>query len=181
MSCMCIQTLWSLGSDGRFCMLRSFSLKVWICYPCSKVYGSTTLKMEATCSPKCRLIFNGLRDVISQKKELFITTTVRTSNPIFQEMFHCLLVVIILSSRLYFIHNSVCCLSDSKYSEWIIKGKRVIQWYWHLDSKICRERGVTHSSKSFEGNANIWHWEFSEFFKWVVMFITSYRHYWLQR
>jgi hypothetical protein len=31
--------------------------------------------------PKCRLAFNGLHCVISQKIELFITTDVRTSNP----------------------------------------------------------------------------------------------------
>jgi hypothetical protein len=32
---------------------------------------------------KCQLIFNGLHDVTSHKTELFITTTVRTSNPTF--------------------------------------------------------------------------------------------------
>jgi hypothetical protein len=31
--------------------------------------------------PKCRLTFNGLYGIISQKLELFITTAVRTSNP----------------------------------------------------------------------------------------------------
>jgi hypothetical protein len=31
--------------------------------------------------PKCRLTFNGLYDVISQKTELFITTAVRNSRP----------------------------------------------------------------------------------------------------
>jgi hypothetical protein len=33
-------------------------------------------------SPKLRLAFNGLNGVISQKKELFITTAVITSYPI---------------------------------------------------------------------------------------------------
>jgi hypothetical protein len=35
--------------------------------------------MEATCSPKHRLIFNGLQDVTTQQLELFITTVVRIS------------------------------------------------------------------------------------------------------
>jgi hypothetical protein len=35
-------------------------------------------------APKRRLTLNGLRDVISQKMVLFITTAVRTSNPIEQ-------------------------------------------------------------------------------------------------
>jgi hypothetical protein len=34
--------------------------------------------------PKRRLTFNGLHSVISQKVELFITTAVRTSDPLFQ-------------------------------------------------------------------------------------------------
>jgi hypothetical protein len=42
---------------------------------------ASTLKMEATCSSKMLANFNGLRDVIPQKVELFITTVERTSNP----------------------------------------------------------------------------------------------------
>jgi hypothetical protein len=46
--------------------------------PCSAY--SSTLKMEAICSPKRRLTFNGQHGVISQKIVLFITTAVKTSN-----------------------------------------------------------------------------------------------------
>jgi hypothetical protein len=41
---------------------------------------SSPLKIEATFPPKRRLTFNGLHSVIPQKVELFITTTVRTSD-----------------------------------------------------------------------------------------------------
>jgi hypothetical protein len=42
---------------------------------------SSALKMEAICSPKRLLTLNRLHGVISQKMILFITTTVKTSNP----------------------------------------------------------------------------------------------------
>jgi hypothetical protein len=42
---------------------------------------SSTLKMEAICSPKRRLHLNRLHGVTSQKMILFITTAVKTSNP----------------------------------------------------------------------------------------------------
>jgi hypothetical protein len=42
---------------------------------------SSTLTKEATCSSKMSMDFNGLHNVTSQKIELFIITTVRTSNP----------------------------------------------------------------------------------------------------
>jgi hypothetical protein len=41
---------------------------------------SSSLNMEAICSSKHELTFNRLHGIISQKKELFITTTMRTSN-----------------------------------------------------------------------------------------------------
>jgi hypothetical protein len=37
----------------------------------ARLIYSSILKMEATFPPKCRLIFNGLHGVISQKIELF--------------------------------------------------------------------------------------------------------------
>jgi hypothetical protein len=40
----------------------------------------STLKMEATWSPKYQLTFKGLHGVISMMTELFIITAVRTSN-----------------------------------------------------------------------------------------------------
>jgi hypothetical protein len=39
----------------------------------SRLVNSSTLKMEATCSPKCRLTLTGLHSVISQKTDLFRT------------------------------------------------------------------------------------------------------------
>jgi hypothetical protein len=45
------------------------------CLACSSV-----LKMEAT----CRLTFNRLHGIISQKTEFFITTSVRTCNPTYK-------------------------------------------------------------------------------------------------
>jgi hypothetical protein len=39
------------------------------------------LKMEAKHSSKTSADFNGLHGIISQERELFITTIVRTSNP----------------------------------------------------------------------------------------------------
>jgi hypothetical protein len=42
---------------------------------------SSILTMEANVPPKHRLTFNELHGVISQKIELFIATTLRTTNP----------------------------------------------------------------------------------------------------
>jgi hypothetical protein len=45
----------------------------------SSLVYSSTVKMEATCSSEHLLTFS--YGIISQKRELFITTIVRTSNP----------------------------------------------------------------------------------------------------
>jgi hypothetical protein len=42
---------------------------------------SSALKMETMCSPQTSVDFNGLHGILSQKIDLSITTTVRTSNP----------------------------------------------------------------------------------------------------
>jgi hypothetical protein len=42
---------------------------------------SSTLKMEAKYSSKRWLTFNGLKGIIPQKAELFITTAVRSTDP----------------------------------------------------------------------------------------------------
>jgi hypothetical protein len=49
---------------------------------------SSTLKMEAICSSKCWLPFNGLHGVIPQKVELFIITAVSASNPAYLDLIH---------------------------------------------------------------------------------------------
>jgi hypothetical protein len=48
---------------------------------------SPTLKIEASCSRKRRLTFNGIHGVMFQKVEIFIETDVRTSNPTNYELF----------------------------------------------------------------------------------------------
>jgi hypothetical protein len=58
---------------------------------------SSTLKMEATCSVGTSLNFDGLHNVISQKMELFITTTVRTSNHI--KYFHASILLMGYSTK----------------------------------------------------------------------------------
>jgi hypothetical protein len=59
---------------SRFASRACFMLVSCVAY-------SSTLSMEETYSPKGRLAFKGLHNVISQKIELFITTDARTSVP----------------------------------------------------------------------------------------------------
>jgi hypothetical protein len=64
----------------RYILLLSSHLRLGLRSACfiliSYLAYSSTVKMEATWSPKRRLTFDGLHSVISQKTELFITTAV---------------------------------------------------------------------------------------------------------
>jgi hypothetical protein len=40
------------------------------------------LVVTSAVNPKCWSTFNGIRDIIAQKTDIFITTDVETSNPI---------------------------------------------------------------------------------------------------
>jgi hypothetical protein len=65
---------WDYWVIGQVPLATCFTLVSCSAYP-------STLKMEATCSPKTSLTFSGLHGVTSQKIVLLITTAVRTSNP----------------------------------------------------------------------------------------------------
>jgi hypothetical protein len=56
---------------------------------------------------KRRLKLNRLHGVISQKMILFITTTVKTSNPTYLSRFHCKVYV-------YFVSHSQCCIRERR-------------------------------------------------------------------
>jgi hypothetical protein len=83
-SAMCDRCgFWKVLSSGiwghvvhctRFCLPTAFTLVSCLAY-------SFMLKMEVTCSSTHWLSFNRIHGIMSQKTELFITTTVRTSNP----------------------------------------------------------------------------------------------------
>jgi hypothetical protein len=105
--------------------------------------------MKAICSPKRRLTFNGLRIVISHKTELFITTAVRISNPIF-----CLTVLKSMrrteecnghNTCFIFLYNYplnnfsfLSCLFDDAVSIENIKS-RMIGWLMSVE-QFCRIR-----------------------------------------
>jgi hypothetical protein len=82
--------------------------------------------MEATCSVGTSLNISGLRGIISQKMELFITTAVRTSNP--TEYFHAsgLLMEYSANTSTTFTiaHDSGSIQDQIMWDLWLMK------WHW---------------------------------------------------
>jgi hypothetical protein len=70
--------MWKLPHDFTHWFNARFILRPW--------------RWRRYIPPKCRLTFNGLHGVISQKMALFITTAVRTSNPTFVSERFCLVI-----------------------------------------------------------------------------------------
>jgi hypothetical protein len=78
--CSPVKVNGSFGGKSASIFMFEFQFTDCFMLVCCLTYSST-MKMEATCSSEMLLAFNGVRGVIYQNVELFVTTAVITSNP----------------------------------------------------------------------------------------------------
>jgi hypothetical protein len=126
-------------------MKDAFALLAACFMQVSSLLCSSVLKMEAICSPKLRFPFIWLQDVRSQKTELFIVITMRTSNPTqYNKFFLSLFSVHIL----YFLYTSWEIVQKSLLPERydFIFLKRPHLWHGNITPTKgwCKERRETY-------------------------------------
>jgi hypothetical protein len=140
-------------------VIRRFGGKLAICFMSVSILAySSTLRWRWHVPPKRRLTFNGVRGVMSQKIEVFITTAVKTSNLTSANVDYGIRVCWYAKK---WTHNEglVCVCEINKeetYNDWLSSNRAVQPPYFMLPSGIKVVEGFCQILK-IECNTECYH------------------------